>query len=57
MEVISQYFGEADDLTRYVQNRKSKSDGSGNTAYCLGQEHMLRYKTDLAKYIKCECER
>lgn len=57
MDVISQHFDEADDLVRYVQNRTGKLDGSVITSYWLGQEHMLRDKAELAKYIKFECER
>lgn len=57
MDVISQHFDEADDLVRYVQNRTGKLDSSVITTYWLGQEHMLRDKTSLAKYIKFECER
>ena len=57
MDVISQHFDEADDLVRYVQNRTGKLDSSVITTYWLAQEHMLRDKTSLAKYIKFECER
>ena len=57
MDVISQHFDEADDLVRYVQNRTGKLDGSIITSYWLGQEHMLRDKTKLAKNIKFECSR
>ena len=57
MDVISQHFDEADDLVRFAQNRTGKLDGSVITSYWLGQEHMLRDKTSLAKYIKSECER
>ena len=57
MDVIGQHFDEADDLVRYVQNRTGKLDRSVITSYWLGQEHMLRDKTELAKYIKFECER
>tara|TARA_B100001564_G_C20426175_1_gene572414 strand:+ start:312 stop:518 length:207 start_codon:yes stop_codon:yes gene_type:complete len=57
MDVIGQHFDEADDLVRYVQNRTGKLDRSVVTSYWLGQEHMLRDKTELAKYIKFECER
>ena len=57
MDVISQHFDEASDLVRYVQNRTGKLDSSIIIAYWLGQEHMLRDKTALAKYIKFECER
>ena len=57
MDVISQHFDEVDDLVRFVQNRTGKIDGSIITSYSLGQEHMIRDKTALAKYIKFECER
>ena len=57
MDVICQHFDEADDLIRYVQNRTGKLDSNVITSYWLGQEHMLRDKTALAKYIKFECER
>jgi hypothetical protein len=57
MDVISQHFDEADDLVRYVQQRTGRLDRSVITSYWLGQEHMLRDKTELAKYIKFECER
>ena len=57
LDVISQHFDEADNLVRYVQNRTGKLDGSVITSYRLGQEHMLKDKTALAKYIKLECER
>ena len=56
MEVISQHFDEADDLVRFVQNRTGKLDVSVITSYWLGQEHMLKDKVALAKYIKYECE-
>ena len=57
MDVISQHFDEADDLVWYVQNRTGKIDGSIITSHWQGQEHMLRDKIALAKYIKFECER
>ena len=57
MDVISQHFDEADDLVRFVQTRTGKLDGSVIYSYWLGQEHMLRDKAALAKYIKFECER
>ena len=57
MDVISQHLDEADDLVRYVQNRTGKLDSSVITTYWLGQEHMLRDKTELAKYSKFKCER
>ena len=57
MDVISQHFDEADDLIRFVQNRTGKLDVSVITSYWLGQEHMLKDKVALAKYIKYECER
>jgi len=57
MDVISQHFDEADDLVRYVQNRTGKLDGSVSISYWLGQEHMIKDKIALAKYIKFECER
>ena len=57
MNVISQHFDEADDLARFVQNRTGKLDVSVITSYWLGQEHMLKDKVALAKYIKYECER
>ena len=57
LDVISQHFDEADNLVRYVQNRTGKLDGCVTTSYWLGQEHMLKDKTALAKYIKFECER
>ena len=57
MDVISQHFDDANDLVRYVQNRTGKLDSGIITSYWLGQEHMLRDKTELAKYIKFECER
>jgi len=57
LDVISQHFDEAYDLVRYVQNRTGKSDGSVISSYWLGQEHMLKDKATLAKYIKYECER
>ena len=56
MDVISQHFDEADDLVRFVQNRTGKLDVSVLTSYWLGQEHMLKDKVALAKYIKYECE-
>ena len=57
MDVISQHFDEADDLVRFVQNRTGKLDVSVITSYWLGQEHMLKDKVALAKYMKYECER
>ena len=56
MDVISQHFDEADDLVRFVQKRIGKIDGSASTSYWLGQEHMIRDKTALAKCIKFDCE-
>ena len=56
MDMISQHFNDANDLVRYVQNRTGKLDSCLITPYWLGQEHMLRNKTALAKYIKFECE-
>ena len=57
MDVMSQHFDEADDLVKFVQNRTGKLDGSVISSYWLGQEHMLKDKAALAKYIKYECER
>ena len=57
LDVISQHFDEANDLVRYVQNRTGKSDNSVISSYWLGQEHMLKDKASLAKYIEYECER
>ena len=57
MDVISQHFDEADDLVQFVQNRTGKLDEVVIASYWLGQEHMLKDKVALAKYIKYECER
>ena len=57
MDVMSQHFDEADDLVRFVQKRIGKIDGSVSTSYWLGQEHMLKDKVALNKYINYECER
>ena len=57
MDVMSQHFDEADDLVRFVQKRIGKIDGSVSTSYWLGQEHMLKDKFALNKYINFECER
>ena len=57
MDVMCQHFDEADDLVRFVQKRTGKTDGSVITSYWLGQEHMLKDKVALTKYIKLECER
>ena len=57
MDVISQHFDAADDLVQFVQNRTGKLDESVIASYWLGQEHMLKDKATLAKYIKYECER
>ena len=57
MDVMSQHFDEADDLVKFVQNRTGKIDVSVITTYWSGQEHMLKDKAALAKYIKYECER
>ena len=57
MDVIGQHFDEADDLVSFIQNRTGKLDSSVVISYWLGQEHMLKDKTALAKYIKFECER
>ena len=57
MDVISQNFDEADDLVQFVQSRTGKLDESVIASYWLGQEHMLKDKGTLAKYIKYECER
>ena len=57
MDAISQHFDAADDLVQFVQNRTGKLDESVIASYWLGQEHMLKDKATLAKYIKYECER
>ena len=57
MDVMSQHFDEADDLVKFVQNRTGKLDSSVISSYWLGQEHILKDKATLAKYIKYECER
>jgi len=57
LDVMSQHFDEADDLVQFVQQRTGKLDRSVINSYWLGQEHMLKDKTTLAKYIKFECER
>ena len=57
MDVMSQHFNEVDDLVKFVQNRTGKLDGSVISSYWLGQEHMLKDRAALAKYIKYECER
>ena len=57
LDVISQHFDEADDLVQFVQSRIGRLDGSVISLYWHGQEHMLKDKTALAKYIKFECER
>ena len=57
MDLMSQHFEEVDDLVKFVQNRTGKLDGSVISSYWLGQEHMLKDKATLAKYIKYECER
>ena len=57
MAVTSQRFDEADDLVRFVQKRIGKIDGSVSTSYWLGQEHTLKDKAKLKKYINFECER
>ena len=56
MNVISQNFDEADDLVQFVQSRTGKLDEVVIASYWLGQEHMLKDKVALAKYIKYECE-
>ena len=57
LDVISQHFDEVDDLVQFVQNRTGKLNGFVISSNWLGQEHMLKDKTTLAKYIKFECER
>ena len=57
MDVMCQHFDEADDLVRFVQKRTDKIDVSVITSYWLGQEHLLKDKVALSKYIKFECER
>ena len=57
MDVMGQHFDESDDLVKFVQVRTGKLDGSVISSYWLGQEHMLKDKVALAKYIKYECER
>ena len=57
IDVMSKHFDEADDLVRFVQKRIGKIDGNVITSYWLGQEHMLKDKVALRKYIKFECER
>ena len=57
MDVISQNFDEADNLVQFVQVRTGKLDESVIASYWLGQEHMLKDKGTIAKYIKYECER
>lgn len=55
--LLSQNFDEADDLVQFVQSSTGKIDFSVITACWLGQEHMLKDKVALTKYIKFECER
>ena len=57
MDVLSQHFDEADDLVGFVQRRTGKLDSSIVVSYWLGQEHMIKDKNALARYIKYECER
>ena len=57
IDVISQHFSEADELVSFVQKRTGKFDTSIITSYWLGQEHMLKDRIFLAKYLKYECER
>ena len=57
MDVIREHFDDANDLVSYVQNRTAKLDSSTTTSYWLPQEHMLKNKPTLAKYLKFECER
>ena len=57
IDVISQHFDEADELVNFVQKRTGKIDMSIITSYWLGQEHMLKDRIFLAKYLKYECER
>ena len=57
MDVIREHFDDANNLVSYVQNRTDKLDSSTTTSYWLPQEHMLKNKPTLAKYIKFECER
>ena len=49
MDVIGQHFDGADDLVSFIQNRTGKLDGSVISSYWLGQEHMFKDKTVLAK--------
>ena len=51
MDVMGQYFDEADDLVRFVQQRTGKKDASVMTSYWLGQEHMLKDIVALTEYI------
>ena len=55
--LLSKNFDEADDLVQFVQSSTGKIDVSVITSYWLGQEHMLKDKVALTKYIKFECER
>ena len=57
MDVTSQHFDAADDLVQFVQHRTGTLHESVTASYWLGQEHMLKDKATLAKYIKYECER
>ena len=57
MGVIREHFDDANDLVRYVQNRTGKLDSSTITSYWLPQEHMLKDKPTLAKFIKFGFER
>ena len=57
IDVISQHFDEVDELVSFVQKRTGKPDMSIITSYWLGQEHMLKDRNFLAKYLKYECER
>ena len=57
MDVISQHFYEANSAVHCAQNKTGELDSGVITSYWLGQEHMLRDKTKLAKNIKFECSR
>ena len=56
-DVLSQRFGDADDLVNYVQTRTGKFDSSIVTSYWLGRDHTANNDLAGLEYIQFECNR
>ena len=55
-DLVSQQFDEADDVSRFVQNRLGKLDSQKAMAFWAGREHMIGDRQTLKAYVKSEVE-